>query len=391
MNHLFLYFCSFKHCLMNNYEKYCSWIKIGTRVLLLFILMFSVFSCKPDQLQDNEQNNRLHSDTIKNEYAKGFQIIYRQNDTKINIVDPLTQEIISSYLLNEDDLEENNVISPYINRIVAMSTSQVGILRALHMEDKIVGVANFKDLFHPLNQSKVKEVGYIRSTNPENFIKVQPDIILYSGFDMSNPILNKLEQAGLKTFLIYDWKETHPLGRAEWIKVFGILLNKEKEAHAIFNKITTQYHALVKKLNQAKTQPTVLAGTYFSGVFNAPAGNSYMAQLLKDANVNYVYADTDGTGSLSLSLEEVVNENKETEFWLNAAASTKTDLIHQNQKLKHIRAFKSGKLYSYFNRKNYFFEKASIYPQLVLEDLGKIFYPQLFDDRKLNFYAVIGH
>lgn len=374
-----------------SYNKYKMKIVKGlTAFLILPMMTIMVTSCKPDEYNGIDQSNLLHTDTIGNEFAKGFQIIYRQNDTKINIVDPITQQVIQSYIISDDNLNNSKVLPLHINRVVTMATSQVGVLRELHLEDKIVGVAKFKDLCHPLNKSKVKELGYMQVANPESFIEVHPDVIFYSGFDMSNPILNKLSQAGLKTFLIYDWKETHPLGRAEWIKVFGILLNEEKEANAIFNKIKRQYNDIVKKLKQAKVRPTVLAGTYFSGVFNAPAGKSYMAQLFEDANANYVYAETKGTGSLSLSLEEVITKNKSTDFWLNAAAATKYDLLQQSQKFRLLKATKQGNLYSYFSNRNCFFQKASTSPQLVLEDLGKIIHPQLFGNHEFNFYSVVG-
>lgn len=372
------------------FNKYFMRIERSLGLLFVVLLTVGMTSCKPDKYQNGGEGNLIHADTIENEFAKAFQIIYRQNDIKINIVDPLTQQIIQSYLVSDENLERSNVIPRRIDRVVTMATSQVGILRELHLEDRIVAVANFNDLCHPLNKSKVKNIGYMRTANPEGFVEVQPDVIFYSGFDMSNPILNKLNQVGLKTFLIYDWKETHPLGRAEWIKVFGILLNEEKEANAIFNKTKNKYNEVVKKLKQSTTRPSVLAGTYFGGVFNAPAGDSYMAQLFDDANVNYVYSNTTGTGSLSLSLEEVITDNKNVDFWLNAASSSKYDLFKQSSKFKLLKASKQGKLYSYFNNRNCFFEKASTQPQLVLEDLGKLFYPEIFKEHELNFYSVIG-
>lgn len=371
------------------YNKYFKSVGLGFMSLLL-VMTLGMTSCKPYKHQDIDRQINSHADTIVNEYAKGFQIIYRQNDTKINILDPTTQKIIRSYLISDENLGNINVFPINIERVAAMATSTVGVLRELHLEEMIVGISNFKDLCHPLNQFQVKDLGYMSVVNPEKFVDIHPDIIFYSGFDLSSPILNKLNQANLKTFLIYDWKETHPLGRAEWIKVFGILLNKQKEANAIFNKIKTQYLNVVKKLKQAKIRPTVLAGTYFSGVFNAPAGESYMAKLLEDANADYVYAETNGTGSLSLTLEEVISKNKDIDLWVNAAASTKQELLQQSQKFRIFKATKEGRLYSYFSKKNCFFEKATIAPQIVLEDLGKIFYPKLFENHELVFYSVIG-
>lgn len=353
---------------------------------LLSLLLLSFLSCQ-GEVKKEVVTGELgqSSDTIKNEYAKGFQLIYSPKNIKINILDPLSGELLQSYLIGKGS--EYKTFGTQIKNIVALSTTHVGMLRKLNIEDQVTGVSSFNYLCHPLNNQTVKEVGDIGLTDPERIMKASPDIIFYSGYNLNDPLLNKLEQANLKTFLIYDWKEIHPLGRVEWLKVFGVLFNKEKEANSIYAQARSNYYKIQTILKQAKKLPTVLAGTYFGDVFNVPAGGSYMAQLIKDANANYVYAETEGVGSLNLGLEEVITKNIEVDYWLNASASTMGDLLQQSKKFKMLKSVKNYQIFTYFNNVNCFWENSPVEPDKVLEDLGRILHPELMGEGELNYYS----
>lgn len=347
-------------------------------------------SCKAENKNDFAEVDSLTGlDTLENDFAEAFQIIYHHNNVEINIIDPTTKEIVQSYKVGKESQGAYNAFTDDLNRIVAMSTTHVGMLRKLAIEDRISAVSSYKYLCHPLNQSSVAEVGDMGMADAESFLATRPDVILHSGFNLNAPILNKLEQANLKTFLIYEWKETHPLGRAEWIKVYGVLFQKQKEAKAIYDEIKSKYYSITDKLKLESKGASVFAGTYFGDVFNVPAGNSYMAQLFKDANIDYVYSRTNGTGSLSLSLEELITKNATTEYWLNPSVATKGELLEQSQKFEMLSAVKTGKIYSYFKNTNCFWENSAIEPHKVLEDFGKIFHPFLFEELELNFYSLV--
>lgn len=358
--------------------------------LLTLLVFMTITSCEAEQKKGFAVVEGIQStDTLRNEFAKAFQIIHHQTFLEINIIDPDNKEVLNTYRISKADEPINGMFPKYMESVVAMSATQVGMLRKLSLGDKITGVSAYNYLCNPVSQSQVAEVGDIGMSDAEGFVAVNPDIILYSGFNDDAPILNKLAQANLKTFKIFEWKEIHPMGRAEWILVYGALFQKEKEAKAIFEDIKAQYYAITDKLKLVDKGPSVFAGTYFGDIFNVPAGESYMAQLFKDANVDYVYNKTKGTGSLNLSLEELITNNKETEFWLNAAVSTKEELLKQSQKFEMLNAVKTGKLYTYFNNTNCFWENSPIEPQKVLQDLGKIFHPDLFEDKELNFYELM--
>lgn len=352
----------------------------------LFIVVF-IIGCKNDQInQGNNLSINQQADTVKNDYAKAFRIIYHPDDIQIDILNPESNQVIVSYSIGKEDTAIPTDFPRAIDRVVTFSSTQVGMLEKLGLENKIVGVSNYQYLCHPLDQSITKEMGDISVTNPEKVMAVHPGIIFYSGFNLNAPIIEKFRRANLKPFLIYEWKETTPLGRAEWIKVYGVLFNHQQEANAIFNSIKQRYFAVKKQLNTASKRPTVISGTYYNDVFNAPAGNSYMAQLLADANADYVYSYTRGTGSLSLPLEKVILKNQHTEYWLNPSAGSVYDLLQQNNKLQLMGAFKSKKIYSYFDRKNCFWANSAIEPDEVLKEIGAILHPEIFPGYKMKYY-----
>ncbi|WP_158276153.1 ABC transporter substrate-binding protein [Brumimicrobium oceani] len=365
-------------------------LTFGKYFTLIFFAFFVAVACEGEQKKDFAIVKGIQDiDTLENEFAKAFQIIQHRAFIEINIIDPDTDVVLNSYKVSKTEESEADFFPKNMDRVVALSATQVGMLRKLSLGDKIAGVSKYDYLCNPVSKAVVTEVGDIGMSDAEAFVAVNPDIILYSGFNDDAPILNKLAQANLKTFKIFEWKETHPMGRAEWILVYGALFQKEKEAKAIFEEIKAKYYAITDKLKLADKGPSVFAGTYFGDAFNVPAGESFMAQFFKDANINYVYSRTKGTASLTLSLEDVITNNQETEFWLNAGASSKEELLKQSQKFGMLKAVKTGKLFSYFNNTNCFWENSPIEPHKVLEDLGKIFHPDLFEDKELTFYELL--
>jgi iron complex transport system substrate-binding protein len=178
------------------------------------------------------------------------------------------------------------------------------------------------------------------------------------------------------------------LGKAEWIKLFGYLTGKEKEANAYFKKIAQEYNELRTIGQKFSSRPSVFSGNAYGDIWFCPAGESFNAKLIDDAGGQYTYKSTKGTGSLELSPEKVFYDNIQTTYWLNPGISTLQDLIRSNPKAEHYNAYKESKVYCYSPNMNYFWEMSAIEPQLVLSDLLTIFHPGSTSG-KLHFYQMI--
>ncbi|GAL75808.1 vitamin B12 ABC transporter [Nonlabens ulvanivorans] len=144
---------------------------------------------------------------------------------------------------------------------------------------------------------------------------MQPDLVMGYGIDGDNPIYESIQKAGIPVIYNGDWIEKHPLGKAEWIKLFGVLYGKEKEADRIFKEIEKEYLE-TKILAQTLESPSVIAGATWKDTWYLPYGNSWQGKIIADANGNYIYANTTGTGSLSYNVESVLTDAQNADIWI---------------------------------------------------------------------------
>mgnify|MGYP000250575976 FL=1 len=127
-------------------------------------------------------------------------------------------------------------------------------------------------------------------------------------------------------------------------------------------------------------------------IWNLPAGDSFVAQFLKDANLNYLWKDSEGKGSLSLSFESVFDKGANADFWIAPGYfSSKEQLLNSNELYSQFMAFKTDQIYTPSTKKGktggiIYYELAPTRPDLVLKDIIKITNPDLLPNYQLTFF-----
>jgi iron complex transport system substrate-binding protein len=214
-------------------------------------------------------------------------------------------------------------------------------------------------------------------------LDLQPNIIIGYGIDNKNPTLDNLQKSGLKVMFNGDWNEETSLGKAEWIKFFGALYGKQNLANKIFSKIEKDYLKTIEIAKLAKTTPTILVGDMFEDRWYLPKGSSWGSQLLKQANGNYLWQETSGTGSLSLSFETVFEKAATADIWITSGQfETLKEMTDTNPHYAKFDAFTTKNVYTFSRKKGttggvLYYELAPNRPDLVLKDLVKILHPEL--------------
>ena len=375
-----------------------------TRItILIFFVLVSCIQCKQNSISDKEtaeSKNQIH-------YAKGFSIVNYNGYSIVTVKNPWPKATKTyRYILKEkngiipDSLKQNPVISVPIQTIVVTSTTHIPSLELLGEEKTLVAFPNLDYISSEkvralIEAKKVKEIGNNQSLNTEVLIDLQPNIIIGYGIDNNNPTLDNLQKSGLKVMLNGDWNEETPLGKAEWIKFFGALYGKPKEANKIFSKIAADYLATIGIAKKATTKPTVLAGDMFEDKWYLPKGTSWGSQLLKEANADYLWAETKGTGSLSLSFETVLERAQNADIWITSGqfGSIKA-MSDSNPHYRQFKAFQQKNVYSFTRKKGktggvLYYELAPNRPDIVLKDILKIMHPELLPDYELFFFEKI--
>jgi len=331
------------------------------------------------------------------ETAVGFSIEHFEAYTKLTIKAPyLNSEDVYEFKLSRNPKSDDMIKIP-VENIVVTSTTHIAMLELLGVEDKLVGYPNTDYISSEktrtlIESGVIKELGHEEQINTELLLDLKPDLVVGFSMNSNNKMYQTIENFGIPVILNGDWLEKTPLGRAEWIKFFGLLFDKEKEAAKIYDQVTTNYNDAKVLAQTAKTKPTVLSGGLYKDIWNLPAGDSFEATFLRDANSEYLWNDSSGTASLSLSIESVYNKGKDADIWLSPSYfSSLEDLKNSNEIYANFKAFQNREIYSFVNRKGptggiIYFELAPARPDLVLQDLIKIMHPELLPNYEFTFF-----
>ncbi len=374
------------------------------RNLILFIsLAFVAVSCK----KTTEKQTIPVATSIDVTYAEGFTIQTFEDHKIITLTNPWPGADVSyRYLLKEGnsvvegESEFDAVLNIPIENLVVTSTTHIPSLEMIGEIESLVGFPNLDYISSEktrglIDEGKIKELGKNEDLNTEVLIDMEPDAVVTFAVEGANKTVNTIKKTGIPVLYNSDWTETHPLGKAEWIKFFGALFNKEKEADSIFKDIERNYNQAKALAAQSQNRPTVLSGAMFKDVWYLPQGNSWAARFIDDAHGDYLWKETEGTGSLSLNLESVLEKGQEADYWIGPGQFNSLSKMEEAHTVySEFDAFKNHKVYSFTTKKGetggvIYYELAPNRPDIVLKDIIKILHPDVIPDHELYFFSLL--
>lgn len=377
--------------------------------LLYFFVGISLFvSCGQGgtggSTAGNAQKDTSTARTII-QYSQGLRIDYYDHYKLVRILnrqgqrtDTLSYVLVRQGFPAPADHPGIPVITVPVKSMAVLSSMHIGLAEFAGVADRIVGIGNAQylnstQIIAATKTGKVTEIGLDGNLNEERIISMHPGALL----TMSNPDASfgkykTLGDAGVPVMPVADWLESTPLGRAEWVKLIAALTDREEYVNKKFDSVVRSYNELAQKGRQVKTRPRVIIGLPFKGTWFVPAGESYMAQFLRDAGADYKWSDTKGKGGLGLNFEAVAPEALAADYWLNIGyVDSKKDVIARDTRYTSFRSVQTGALYNYNKRAipsggNDYWESGPVNPQLVLADLIRILHPDLLPKDTLVYY-----
>nr|WP_269468226.1 ABC transporter substrate-binding protein [Gaetbulibacter sp. NE] len=381
--------------------------KYTVRKLFPILLLIICFACKDNK---NSITDRLpakdYSEIIRL-HAEGFSIINHGHYKVLTIKSPwpkaeksfkyalIPRENLATITLNSD--EYDGIIATPVEKIVVTSTTHIPALELLGVEETLVGFPGTDYISSEktralINAESIRELGKNEGINTEVLLELQPEVVVGFGIDGNNKTFETIKKSGIPVMYNGDWVEKSPLAKAEWIKFFGALYNKTVEADSIFNSIEKAYNDAKTLASKVKNTPTVLSGALHKDVWYLPSGTSPEAQLLKDANVNYLWQDVAGEGSLALSFEAVFTKGKSADIWLSPSYYNSLEALkNANEHYTEFDAFKNKTIYSFVNVTGAtggvtYYEEGTARPDLVLKDIIKVCHPELLPEYETHFF-----
>lgn len=342
---------------------------------------------------------------ITPQYAKGFQLSYADGYILMDIQDPQNEESTRfQYALVERGTKPEGIPADYtvieipVRSAICMTSLQLSNFIKLGAEDKVVGITSTRHLFNQtvnkqLKEGKTAKIGIEGNFDNEVIMSINPDLILISPFKRGG--YETMKDVGIPLVLHLGYKETTPLGQAEWIKFVGLLLGMEKEANDKFSAIEKRYNELkaLTAEGQVKKRPIVFSGEIHGGNWYAVGGKSFLAQLFKDAGADYFLKDDDRSGGVTLDFETIYNQADDADYWriVNSYPGTYSyeALKEQDPRYADFRAFREkGVIYCNMREKP-FYESMPTEPEVLLADLLHIFHPDLLPDHTPVYYDLL--
>lgn len=357
---------------------------------LLPVLMLLAASCGGSSSGNTvERTCRLplkFASLITIERADSFDVV--------SIINPWdTTRILHTYLLVPDSIElpsalpGGTVIRIPLKRAVVYSTIHTDLIKELGAFDALKGVADVPYISDSLTLSKIAageitDCGMHTAPSIEKIIALDTDGVLVSPYENSGSY-GKLGQLGIPIIECADYMETSPLGRAEWMKFFGLLMGRFDEACGMFEVEENRYDSLKAKVADVDCRPRVLMDNMYGGVWYVPRKEATISKYIRDAGGENPFDYLPGTGSASLSGEKVIHTAGDVPIWLvrysQATPLTLSQLAAENNLYGAVEAFRSGNVWGANSAREDYFSTTPFHPSVFLDDLIKVVHPEVTD------------
>ena len=310
---------------------------------------------------------------------------------------------------------QQTVVRVPLQRSVVFTSVHCALLDQLQATAQVAGVADLKYIKVPFVQEGVKsgtlaDCGDGMSPLVEKIIDAGADAILLSPFENSGGY-GRLEDIDIPIIECAEYMETSPLARAEWMRFYGMLYGKEKEADSLFREVETRYDTLrqlattggshpspltshpsplTSHPSPLTSHPSVVMDKMAGSVWYVPGGRSTIGQMLADACAEYPWADDNHSGSLQLSFETVLERAGHCQLWLLRYDSpqplTLSALLSEKD---GYRMMKAKDIYACNVSTSMFYEETPFRPDLLLQDFIKILHPNIPNLPPLRYYQKV--
>ena len=303
------------------------------------------------------------------EYADYFDIVQKDSIVGVVTVSPSTSQ--SDTLWVDSPMDE----------IICMSTSHVAALSAIDALSAVKAVSGLRYISDSaLDRNTVADIGYDAALDYETVLKISPDLLVTYAVDGAEPAyIRKLRSLGVRTLILNDHLENHPLARAEYVRLFGVLTGRQHLADSVFSEVRDRYLELSASVDGSESVKVLINIPYGDAWF-IPGKEGYMSRLVEDAGGEILGSPSGTAVSDVITLEKAYEYSMDADLWLNPGpCSSREELVQAHHMFSRFHPL-ADDLPIYNNIRcvnegggNDFWERGAIRPDLILQDLIHIF------------------
>ena len=328
------------------------------------------------------------------DYAQSFAVDYAQDGFARITIDNIVHLLVPEGVEPPADTPEDVVILRQpLQNIYLQATAAMDCFRQLDAIDAITMSGTQAESWYipearqAMEDGRIIYAGKYSAPDYELIVSEGCDLALESTMIYHNPeVKEQLERLGIPVLVERSSYESHPLGRMEWIRLYGVLLDKEDEAEAYFDR---QIERLAPVLEQENTGKTVaFVSVTSNGSVTVRKSGDYIAKAIDLAGGVYVFpdlaVDENALSTMNIQMETFYDTAKDADVLIynstiEADLETIDQLIAKSAPLADFKAVQSGDVWC--TGKSMFQESQSvgemildIHAILAGEDAGELTY-----------------
>lgn len=309
-----------------------------------------------DRKKDISSSLSLES-SMELQYAKQFAVDYYEGGfALISVADGRRYLILPESQEPPEDLEEEIILLKQPLKQIYLAASAVmdmfrelDALDSLRFSSQKADDWSIREAREKMEKGNILYAGKYSMPDYEQIVSGGCSLAIENNMINHTPeVIEKLEDFGIPVWIDLSSYEEHPLGRAEWIRLYGVLLGKEKEAFAAFQK---QVEALEQVTRQEPSKKTV-AFFYITanGTVNVRASSDYVPKMIGLAGGRYIFehlGEDSRRSTVSLQLEEFYQAAKDADYLIynstiDGEIKTVEELLKKESLLGDFRAVQEG-------------------------------------------------
>ena len=301
-----------------------------------------------------------YESTMELSFAECFDVYYYNDGYKLlDVHDSARYLLVPEGKEAPDGLEDDiYVLQQPLDTIYMAATSPMALFDAIGSVDsiKLSGLDAsgwyIQAAADAINNGDMTYAGKYDEPDYELLVGDDCDLAIESTMILHAPkVQEMIETLGIPVFIDRSSYESQPLGRTEWIKLYGAMMNKEDEADAFFEKQAEIIEKLKDFTNTEKTVAFFYINTSGAPVVRNP--KDYISSMIEVAGGRNAFADLQddsGKTSISITMEEFYNTAIDADYLIynssiDATVNSLDDLLAKDSLMADFKAVKDGNVW----------------------------------------------
>lgn len=355
-------------------------------LMIILGMMTILCACSAQRVSTSGDKNISgleYEGSMKLKYAQQFAVdYYKGGYALISIKDGDRFLVIPE----DKDVPENmdsdiKIIKRPLKNVYMVSTSAMDLVCAIDEEKNIrLSGTKEKDWYVDKAKEAMKSgnmlyAGKYSAPDYELILSEKCELAVENTMIYHSPeVIDKLENTGVPVLVEKSSYESHPLGRMEWIKVYGVLFGKEDEAEKYFDEKTKEADRIIENVEKEQNDDRKTVAFFYitsNGAVSVRKSGDYVSKMIELAGGEYVFknlTDENALSTMNIQMEEFYATAKDADYLIyNSAIDgelyTMDELIEKSSMLKDFKAVKNGDVWC--TGKNMFQETTGIADMIV--------------------------